>query len=476
MAYYIQIQKENEIIIKKLYIEEKSSIEDLKFEIKKILKIPNNEQFLFYKEFELNDDKKNLKDYEIKKSDIIILKNSNNNNNTNNNKSSNNNNDNINNNISFNNINNNKVFNNNSFNNINNNNNKFKNNSNNNNNNNNNFFNNNSNNNINSNNNNNRINNNSNNNKNININNSNNNNSNKIINNNNNITIKIKNQYFNENNEEVKKFHLLPTKTIFDLKNEIEKELKIEIHNQKIEIENNIELKNEEKINNFSSKILFLKHFKEKIIILINKEEGKLNFQFNDFNENNVILDIKKKIFEYYKIPIQNQILFYENEEKNNDFSLINIQNKLILFEFEELIEITILNYSKIFKVKKGINILKLKYLIEEKLKIPFHSIKILDEDFKDEIKNEEKLEKNNRFNIKIICDLIIIDLIHNNEFLIKIENEKNIDYLIKKIKEEQKIEEDFYVYFNNRKLYNLEIIDNIIDNNYLKAHYFQII
>jgi hypothetical protein len=34
MAYYIQIQKENEIIIKKLYIEEKSSIEDLKFEIK----------------------------------------------------------------------------------------------------------------------------------------------------------------------------------------------------------------------------------------------------------------------------------------------------------------------------------------------------------------------------------------------------------------------------------------------------------
>ena len=467
MAYYIQIQKENDIIIKKLYINPDSSIEDLKYEINKKLKISNNEQFLFYKEFELNDDKKNLKDYEIKKSDIIILKNSNNNNNTNNNKSSNNNNDNINNNISFNNINNNKVFNNNSFNNNNSNNNI----------NNNNFINNNSNNNNSSiNNNNNSINNNSNNNKNNNnINNSNNNNGNNIINNNNNIIIKIKNQYFNENNEEVKEFNLLPTKTIFDLKNEIEKELKIEIHNQKIEIENNIELKNEEKINNFSSKILFLKHFKEKIIILINKEEGKLNFQFNDFNENNVILDIKKKIFDYYKIPIQNQILFYENEEKNNDFSLINIQNKLILFEFEELIEITILNYSKIFKVKKGINILKFKHLIEEKLKIPFHSIKILDENFKDEIKNEIKLEKNNRFNIKIICDLIIIDLIHNKEFLIKIENEKNIDFLIKKIKEEQKIEEDFYVYFNNRKLYNLEIIDNIIDNNYLKAHYFQI-
>ena len=373
MAYYIQIQYENRIIKEQLFINPESSIEDLKFEIKKLFNFMVEDQILFYHEIELND-KKTLNDYQIKKNEIILLK-----------------------------VNNKK---------------------------------------------------------------------NDISN----IIIKIKNQYFNENNEEVKEFNLLPKKTIFDLKNEIEKELKIEIHNQKIENENKIELKNEEKIFNFSSKILFLKHFKEKIIILINKEEQKSNFKFNDFNENNVILDIKKKINEKFKIPIQNQILFYENEEKNNDFSLTNIKNKFILFEFEELIEITILNYSKIFKVKKGINILKLKYLIEEKLKIPFHSIKILDEDFKDEIKNEEKLEKNNRFNIKIICDLIIIDLIHNNEFLIKIENEKNIDYLIKKIKEEQKIEEDFYVYFNNRKLYNLEIIDNIIDNNYLKAHYFQII
>ena len=72
MAYYIQIQKENEIIIKKLYIEEKSSIEDLKFEINKKLKIPNNEQFLFYKGFELNDDKTPL-DYYIDGNSIINL-------------------------------------------------------------------------------------------------------------------------------------------------------------------------------------------------------------------------------------------------------------------------------------------------------------------------------------------------------------------------------------------------------------------
>ena len=42
MAYYIQIQKENEIIIKKLYLNPESSIEDLKHEIKKRLKISNN--------------------------------------------------------------------------------------------------------------------------------------------------------------------------------------------------------------------------------------------------------------------------------------------------------------------------------------------------------------------------------------------------------------------------------------------------
>ena len=59
MAYYIQVQKENEIIIKKLYINPESSIEDLKYEIKKKLKISNNQQILFYKEFELND-KKNI--------------------------------------------------------------------------------------------------------------------------------------------------------------------------------------------------------------------------------------------------------------------------------------------------------------------------------------------------------------------------------------------------------------------------------
>ena len=370
MAYYIQIQYENRIIKEKLFINPESSIENLKFQIKKLFNY--EDQILFYHEIELND-KKTLNDYQIKKNEIILLK-----------------------------VNNKK---------------------------------------------------------------------NDISN----IIIKIKNQYFNENNEEVKEFNLLPNKTIFDLKTEIEKVLKIEIHNQKIVNENNNELENEEKIDNFSSKILFLKHFNEKNIIIINKN-GKSNFLLSDFNENNVILHIKNKIFEIYKTQIENQKLFYENEEKNNDFSLMNIPKKYILLEYEELVEITILNYSKIFKIEKGSNIIKLKFIIEENLKILFHSIKIYDENFQNELINDEIIENNLNINVKIMCDFVIINLINNNEFLIQVENEKNIEFLKNKIREEQNINEDFKIFFNDKELKNNQIIDNIIDNNYLKAYYFQII
>ena len=367
MAYYVQIQKENKIIKEKFIINPESTISEFKFEIKKYFNYEIKDQSLFYHEIELNDDNKKIKDYQIKKNEIILL----------------------------------KV----------------------------------------------------------------------------NVIIKIKNQYDNENNEEVKEFNLLPNKTIFDLKIEIEKYLNIQIHNQKIVNENNIELKNEEKINNYSKKILFLKHFKEKNIIIINQNEENSKFQLNNFNENNVILDIKKKIFEIYNTPIENQKLFYENEEKNNDFSLMNIEKKYILLEleYEELVEVIILNYSKKYKIEKGSNIIKLKLLLEEKLKFFFHSIQIFDENFKNELKNEEIITNNLRININIIVDLVIINLIHKNEFLIQIENEKNIEFLIKKIKEEQKIKENFNIFFNNRQLYNNEIIDNIIDNNYSKAYYFLI-
>ena len=154
----------------------------------------------------------------------------------------------------------------------------------------------------------------------------------------------------------------------------------------------------------------------------------------------------------------------------------MNIPKKYILLEYEELVEITILNYYKIFKIEKGSNIMKLKFIIEENLKILFHSIIIYDENFQNELKNDEIIENNLNINVKIMCDFVIINLINNNEFLIQVENEKNIEFLKNKIKKEQNINEDFKIFFNDKELKNNQIIDNIIDNNYLKAYYFQII
>ena len=103
MAYNINIEKDNKIIIKKLIINPESEIKDLKFEIIKHFKkneeknflFDENNLLLFYNNQILNDNEKII-NYKIKKGGNIIIKdkseinenynNNNRNNNNNNNK------------------------------------------------------------------------------------------------------------------------------------------------------------------------------------------------------------------------------------------------------------------------------------------------------------------------------------------------------------------------------------------------------